>query len=203
MLHRKIWDSDQVQRLKISERLFYIGLITYGDDHGRLRGDGAFLKRQFFHGDHLSVNRIEKMRDAIRDTGLIEVYSDKNGIYIAHPKWRLYQKLRAERNKDSEYPAPPSDTCQTDDGRASAEVRIGEGKINNDRVGEGKNTLEKQGISPAKALMLAGIDRAKIEGVNTDSLALLALPDNLPSLPMSEEDFDSSSSDNPAPSQSK
>lgn len=108
MIHSRIWISKQFTQLKPLERYLYIGMISFGDYHGLLRGDVTFLRREFFYNDRIGKRKIEKMRDQIAEVGLIEFYSDKNGEYISHPNWNKYQRLDTRSAKPSEYPDPPS-----------------------------------------------------------------------------------------------
>ncbi len=107
MLHSKIWHSDQFAMLKPLEGLLYIGMITLGDDEGRLRGDGRFLKSQLFPYSKIGVRQVETMRNRIAEIGLIVVYPSQNGTCIWHPNWTKYQILRHDRAKPSEFPPPP------------------------------------------------------------------------------------------------
>lgn len=108
MIHTKIWVSNQFNQLKPLERLLYIGMITLGDYHGRLRGDANYLRRQFFYQDKIGPGKIAKMRDRIAEVGLIEFYSVENGEYIFHPNWMKYQTLDARSAKPSDFPPPES-----------------------------------------------------------------------------------------------
>jgi hypothetical protein len=160
LLHSKIWLSDQFLELTTSERLLYIGLITYGDDVGRLRGDGRFLKHAFFPYDkEIDAKTVEKMVDHISSVGLIEVYNAGKMALIHHPKWHVYQKLRADRMKESEYPAPTSDNCLTNDRQASAQGKESQDKEMQDSVGKEsarKEEVQKEKGSP-RELMLKGL----------------------------------------------
>lgn len=160
MIHTKIWSSDQVLSLRYSERLLYIGLITYGDDVGRLRGDVSYLKRQFFPYDRIGPGRMEKMLQALHDRGLIIRYQTEAGIFIQHPNWKKYQKLRAERAKESEYPSPPSDICLTDDGRVPAEGKGMEAKQSEINAKEDKVTRPSDDSS-ARESMIKGFNEQR------------------------------------------
>lgn len=128
MIHSKIWESDQVTSLSMNARLLYIGMFSIADDYGRLRGDARFLKNRIFPFDDICLKDIEALRDEIQNVELIEVYSSGKGVYIYHPNWKKYQKLRIERIKPSEYPDPPSDTCRTNVGPPLAEGNLGKTK---------------------------------------------------------------------------
>ena len=121
MLHTKIWYSDQFASLKPIECLLYIGMITLGDDDGRLRGDGRFLGGQIFPFRKISPRQVEKMRDRIAEVGLIVIYSTQKGLCISHPNWNQYQTLRKDRAKPSDIPPPLVANPQPTDNQASAQ----------------------------------------------------------------------------------
>lgn len=150
MVHSKIWDSDQVALLRPIEALLYIGMITLGDDYGRLRGDARFLNARIFPYRKVSDRQVEQMRDRITEVGLITVYSDEKAIYIRHPNWERHQTLRPDKLKVSQFPAPPNDVCPSQDGRTTAEVKRSEAKTMEDKLSEA------MGVD-ARSAMLAGM----------------------------------------------
>ncbi len=209
LLHTKIWSSDQFLRLTPTERLLYIGLITFGDDQGRLRGDARFLKHQFFPDDPIDTKKIEKMRNAICASGLIEVYIIENTFYISHPRWTKYQKLRPDRMKESEYPAPPSDTCPTNDGQVTAEGKgkedkkievsategsASEANARDGKVEEGKSAHRE---SMLKALREQRASSAKNHETKTFSFSKIDAEAIVSRLSTNEEDSDPSRSPTP------
>ena len=123
MLHTKIWFSDQFAALKPLECLLYIGMITLGDDDGRLRGYARFLGGQIFPFRKISARQVEKMRDRIAEVGLIVIYSTQKGLCISHPNWTLYQTLRKDRAKPSDIPAPLVASPLPSDNQVSAQGR--------------------------------------------------------------------------------
>lgn len=108
MVHTTIWESEQFISLTLPERLLFIGMITIGDDDGRLKGDPRFLKRMFFYSDRITTSTVKKMCDHLEGVGLITRYTVNGASFIAHPNWKKYQKLRSDRLKLSNIPAPTS-----------------------------------------------------------------------------------------------
>jgi hypothetical protein len=144
MLYSKIWSSNQVTELKPIEVMLYIGMISLGDDEGKLKGNPRYLRSQIFPYWSVSPEKTQKMIDRIVEVGLIELYSDENGIYIAHPNWYKYQKLRRDRANISEFPDFLSDKCQIDDGHVSAEDKVIEEKLNEDNINKVKPTSARE-----------------------------------------------------------
>lgn len=104
MVHKKIWDSNQFNSLKIPLRLLYIGLITIADDYGCFRTEGDFLKKKLLYKDRISATQIEAMLQKINEVGLIEYRKTEFGSMGVHPKWTTYQKLRNDIARFSDFP---------------------------------------------------------------------------------------------------
>ncbi len=108
MLHTDIWKSKQVSSLSIQARLLFVGLITLGDDDGRLKGDAALLRSEIFPRDaKVTVQDVTKWLGEIVKIGLVLKYEADGEEYLAHPNWTRYQTLRSDRRKESHIPAPP------------------------------------------------------------------------------------------------
>lgn len=107
MVHSSIWASGQVAKLTRDARLLYIGLITLGDDDGRLKGSPALLRSQVYpYDDDVKVADVEKWLSEIESQGLVSSYEVDGQRYYFHPKWETYQHIREDRRKDSNIPAP-------------------------------------------------------------------------------------------------
>jgi len=177
LIHSKVWQSEQVQSLKISCRLLYIGMITLADDEGRLPGSGKFLRAQLLPGDRVGVKKVEKMRDEIEKANLIAVYRKENSVFIQHPKWSKYQTLRRDRSRLSQYPAPTSGTVHPDDRQTTAED-----KVSQDNRTEAKIIEANAGtLSPREKMELA--KKRALKKFAMPDLASSGPADNVSSLP--------------------
>lgn len=139
MLNTDIWKSKQVSNLSIQARLLYVGLITFGDDDGRLNGDPALLRSQIFPRDEkVTVAEVTKWLEEIVASGLVVKYTANGDDYLAHPNWTRYQTIRADRQKESNIPPPPADLVtaelQPSVNQVSAKDKIREGKITKEKV---------------------------------------------------------------------
>ena len=133
----------------------YIGLITLADDHGRLIGDWEYLKNQLFPYDRITKMAIEKMRHEIESVNLITVFKTEKGTFIHHPNWNRYQKLRADRMKESEIPSPPSDIRPTTDGQMTAQDKLSEDNLS--ETEEKVIQVQDPPVSDFKQQMLAAM----------------------------------------------
>ena len=107
MVHLTIWASGQVAKLSHDARLLYIGLITLGDDDGRLKGAPALIRSQIFpYDDDVKVADVSRWLGEIEAQKLVVRYEVDGEQYMYHPKWEDYQLLREDRRRESNIPAP-------------------------------------------------------------------------------------------------
>lgn len=107
MVHRAVWDSGQVAKLSRDARLLYIGLITLGDDDGRLKGSPSLIRSQVFpYDDDVKVADVGRWLKEIEAAKLVVGYCIEEECYFYHPKWEEYQHIREDRRRDSNIPAP-------------------------------------------------------------------------------------------------
>lgn len=110
MVHRTIWASGQVAKLSPMARLLFIGLITLGDDDGRLKGSPALIRSQIFpYDDDIKVADVAKMLVEIEAQKLVIGYEVEGEQCYFHPKWEEYQHIREDRRRESNIPAPTLD----------------------------------------------------------------------------------------------
>jgi len=164
MIHTKIWVSNQFNSIKPLERLLYIGMITLGDDDGRLRGDGAYLRHNIFPFDKIGAKKVEVMRDRIAEVGLIIVYASNDNVLIQHPKWNDYQKLVKKYRKLYGFPPPPEEVWMKDGEEVFYEDKISQDKVSQEKKSEEKRSEDN--LSPLettrKALEAKGIIKKEI-----------------------------------------
>lgn len=145
MLNTDIWKSKQVSSLSMQARLLYVGLITFGDDDGRLNGDPALLRSMVFSRDeNVTIADVSGWLDEIVSCGLVVKYAANGDDYLVHPNWTRYQTIRADRQKESNIPPPPDDilptSMQPSGNQMTAKEKITKGKIREDKKRE-ENTL--------------------------------------------------------------
>ncbi len=101
MIHTRLWDSEQFLSLTAWERLLYIALIVLADDEGCFRADPEYWQRKIFYGQKTGKTQIERMIQAIQETGLIVTGKAEKGFAGLHPNWHDYQTLIKARSKPS------------------------------------------------------------------------------------------------------
>ena len=122
LIYPCIWQDPDLVDLSRDCRLFFIGLISHADDHGKLEADARRLKIMIFPCDtDIGPAEIEQMLGLLSDSkrnggGHIELYDVDNVRYLRHPSWHKYDRFR--RPLDSAYP-DPDDSCTPHDGRSA------------------------------------------------------------------------------------
>ncbi len=106
MIDPDFWNDSRVKRLSPTERLLFIGMISYADDEGRLLADPAFLRSKVFPYDDFSLEDIISMRDHILETNPnVQLYQNAGEDYLFFRKWPRYQK--PSHPQPSKLPQPP------------------------------------------------------------------------------------------------
>jgi len=133
LLHPGIWQDPDLADLTRDCRLFFIGLISHADDHGKLEADARWLKVMIFPFDtDIGPADLDEMLTLLSSSkrhggGHIDLYEVGGVQYLRHPNWAKYDKFR--RPVDSNYPDPdghctPSDGhCTPSDGQCPPKVR--------------------------------------------------------------------------------
>ena len=163
MIHQKIFESEQFNRLTLAERLLYIALIDFADDEGRFRMDASFWKRRVFYSDRIGQIKVQKMLDHITETALIVRYKVKECVYARHPNWNRYQTLRNDRCKPSDFPPPPADILPPNDNQLTAQDKVRKDNLNKDN---GETNSKEINLNP-KELMNRGLKSFEEERKNS------------------------------------
>jgi len=105
IIDREFFSHEQLGELSLKCRYFYLGLIVFADDEGRLKGSPKYLKAKIFPYDEVSENDIKKMVDQLVDQRLLVGYQVETNVYFQHPKWEKWQPIRKDRFKPSDCPS--------------------------------------------------------------------------------------------------
>jgi hypothetical protein len=118
MISPSIWEDPSFNKLSITARLAFIGMISNADDDGYLRGDERGLKRLIFGFDESFVNAWYSELQTYKNLH----FFDKDGeAYVHLLNWDKYQAQRDDRRQASIY--PKCDICRASDGQVTAEVK--------------------------------------------------------------------------------
>jgi hypothetical protein len=104
MIDPNFWDSEDVSRLTIMERLLLIGLFSNADDFGKGRGKSITIRSKIFPNDDLSIKTIESAIENIKRNINILFYDVDGNIYYKFTNWCRWQ--RVDHPQTSSIPDP-------------------------------------------------------------------------------------------------
>ena len=105
----EFWSSPDIAALSDSDRLLFIGLWSYVDDHGRGRDDIALIVAALYPHDMVAnpLDTVAKVRDGLArlsEADLILRYTVASRTYLLVTGWSKHQ--RVDKPKASRIPAP-------------------------------------------------------------------------------------------------
>ena len=112
----EFWSSPDIAALSDSDRLLFIGLWSYVDDHGRGRDDIALIVAALFPHDMVAnpLDTVAKVRDGLArlsEADLILRYTVASRTYLLVTGWSKHQ--RVDKPKASRIPAPEDGDATT------------------------------------------------------------------------------------------
>ncbi|MGB9845871.1 MAG: hypothetical protein ACPLRH_00005, partial [Desulfotomaculales bacterium] len=117
MIDPNFWQSQDVARLTIRQRLLAIGLFSNADDEGRGVANPAYVRAVVFPYDDIPAAEIEEDLQAIARWLELDLYEVDGNRYYAWSNWRKWQ--RVEKPQRSIIPAPPWENSGNDSGNKS------------------------------------------------------------------------------------
>ena len=112
----EFWSSPDIAALSDSDRLLFIGLWSYVDDHGRGRDDIALIVAALYPHDMVAnpLDTVAKVRDGLArlsEADLILRYTVASRTYLLVTGWSKHQ--RVDKPKASRIPAPEDGDATT------------------------------------------------------------------------------------------
>lgn len=106
MIDPSFWQSENVSRLIITQRLMFIGLFSNADDQGRLKAHPLLIRSAIFPFDvDMPPERVQVDLNAIAKGNFIILYAVNSKKYLQVKNWWKYQWHKHARPSDC--PAPP------------------------------------------------------------------------------------------------
>jgi len=103
MIDPNFWQSEDVSKLSVFERLLLIGMISNSDDYGRGRANPNYLKSAIFPYDNILTDEIECGLRNIKRHISLNTYNIDGGFYYEFIKWIRWQKV--DKPQKSSIPA--------------------------------------------------------------------------------------------------
>ena len=112
----EFWSSPDIAALSDADRLLFIGLWSYVDDHGRGRDDIALIVAALYPHDMVAnpLDTVAKVRDGLArlsEADLILRYTVASRTYFLVTGWSKHQ--RVDKPKASRIPAPEEGDAAT------------------------------------------------------------------------------------------
>lgn len=146
MIDPNFWQSEDVAKLSVRQRLLLIGLFSNADDEGKLRGNPAFIRSITFPYEDFTLSEISGDLDKIESIGSIEQYTVDHSKYIRLVNWRKFQ--RVDKPQASVIPDPTNDSRNDSWNDSQNDSCLKEGK-GNEVKGEDKLSEAKEPSAPA------------------------------------------------------
>lgn len=112
MIDPNFWQSEDVSKLTIRQRLLLIGLFSNADDEGKLRGNPAFVRSLVFPYEDFTLREIEQDLADTESIGSIHQYTVEGSKYIRLINWFKFQ--RVDKPQSSVIPDPVQNDSEND-----------------------------------------------------------------------------------------
>lgn len=93
MIDPNFWQSEDVSKLSIRQRLLLIGLFSNADDEGKLRGNPAYVRSAIFPYEDFTLSEIEEDLNKIESICSIQQYEVEGSKYIRLINWKKFQRV--------------------------------------------------------------------------------------------------------------
>lgn len=162
MIDPGFWQSEDVAKLNIRQRLMLIGLFSNADDEGKLRGNPALIRSTIFPYEDFSLKEIVSDLEMVASIGSIILYEVESNKYIKLSNWNKFQ--RVDKPQPSLIPDPTIETVHeplqeknNNDSKNDSKNESGNGSNqpkehnqNDSRLKEKKGKEVKRNISSSK-----------------------------------------------------
>lgn len=111
MIKPEFWDDEKLSTVSRDARLTFVGLWTYADDYGVVKGNALWLKNHIFSYDDIKVNQFEGWLKELEKIGCISPFTADNEkfYYISH--FLKHQTINHPSKRL--YPEPPQEITNT------------------------------------------------------------------------------------------
>ena len=104
MIDPAFWQSENVARLPIAVRYFFIGLFSNADDQGRMKAHPALIRSKLYPYDDIALDEIMGWLDLLADGDFVILYKADDKEYLQILNWWKYQ--HPQWAWPSEHPSP-------------------------------------------------------------------------------------------------
>lgn len=102
------WDDEKLSKLSFLSRLTYIGMWTFSDDYGVVKGNPDWLKNNIFPYNDFEMPGFDKSLQELIDLKRIFKFKDNSETYFYMPYFVEHQKID-RLSKMTKNPNPPTE----------------------------------------------------------------------------------------------
>jgi len=160
MLKKRISFSQKFASLASDKsRLLWLMMLPHCDSQGRIEADFDFIKGSCVPKLKFSKSAIKRSLRHLHDAGLIMLYEADGKSVLQFVNFRKYNKIRDDREADSELPAPPGQ--QENSGSTPPQKKLTEMKLN-----EVKSSEQEHEHKGANVMERKKVERKRTEGLS-------------------------------------
>jgi hypothetical protein len=109
LIHRAFGHSEKINSLTDFERLVWLVYKVASDDYGVMRFSAVTLQEAARFLEQRTTKIVLRALEAVRDAGLIQLFTHQNRDYCYQWDWQTWQKITHPRQ--TKQPAPPLELC--------------------------------------------------------------------------------------------
>lgn len=101
----EFWSDEKLSQISMNARLLFIGMWTYSDDYGVVKGNIRWLKSMIFPYEEISIKKIETWIDELIKLQRILPFKHSGETYFFIPNFLKHQTInRPSKNRNPEPP---------------------------------------------------------------------------------------------------
>ena len=89
----EFWDDEKISLISRDVRLLYIGMWTFSDDYGVVKGNSIWLKSKVFPYDNVQVKQFDSWLTDLERLGFISPFSHSEEKFYYLPNFSRHQKI--------------------------------------------------------------------------------------------------------------
>jgi hypothetical protein len=171
MIDPNFWQSEDVSKLTIRQRLLLIGLFSNADDEGKLRGNPAFVRSLVFPYEDISIKDIEEDLHVVENIDSILRYEVDGNKYIKLINWTKFQ--RVDKPQKSMIPEPNNYSENDSKNESENGYRLKEKKGKERNIEEKRKEESSSDSEKLKDDLHNLMNKCNIQKMNLHSLELI------------------------------
>jgi hypothetical protein len=167
MIDPNFWESGDISRLSVFERLLFIGMISNADDEGKGRASPSYLKSKVFpYDEKIKVADIKKALTNIENNTSVVFYEQGENGYYFFSNWAKWQRVDKPQKSLIPNPTPEQlrNNSKNDSGIIPDQLPP-KGKEGKEKGKEGEGEGKEKGKEPPPQPPLPVLEFTVTEGL--------------------------------------